>query len=168
MAARSVRANGLTETIEIAPGDIRDVRRLFAADSFHVVVSNPPYIPAGQGRVNPNDQRAQARHEISVTLADVTRAARYLVRSKGRAYFIYPSKRLTDLLALCREQRLEPQRLRLVHPRRDEDAALVMLEARRDGKPGLRVCAPLYVHEAEGGYSAEAARILGETDGPGD
>ena len=100
-----------------------------------------------------------------MTLSDMVQAARFLARAKGRAYFIYPSKRLTDLLALCREHRLEPRRLRMVHPRPDRDAELVMVEAVRDAKPGLRVCPPLYVHDQDGKYTPEAARMLGETVG---
>ena len=165
MAARSVRANKLDDAIEIVRGDIREVPARFTADSFDVVVSNPPFIPVGQGRVNLDDQRAQARHEVSVTLAEMVQAARFLARGKGRVYFIYPSKRLTDLLAQCREHRLEPRRMRMVHPRPDRDAELVMVEAVRDAKPGLRVTAPLYVHEQDGKYTPEAARMLGETVG---
>ncbi len=162
LAARSVRANGLDGAIKIVTGDIRQVRARFAADSFDVVVANPPYLPAGQGRLNPDDQRALARHEVSLTLPELIHAARHLVRGRGRVCLIYTSKRLAELLALCREQRLEPRRMRLVHPRRGADAELILLEAVRDAKPGLRVLPPLYVHERGNVYTTEAAAMLGE------
>jgi len=162
MAERSVEANALNESIEIQHGDIRKVREMFAADSFDVVVSNPPYVPLGKGQVNPEDEKAQARHEVSVKLNDVVEAARYLIKPKGKAYFVYPAKRMIDLLCLCRENKLEPRRLQFVHANMASGAKLMLLEAMRDAGPDLKVLRPMLVYNMEGGYTEEVANILNE------
>ncbi len=66
-------------------GDIRGVRRLFPPQSFDHVVSNPPYMPVDKGRLNPDSQKAIARHEILCSIGDVIAAAAYLVLCRGLA-----------------------------------------------------------------------------------
>jgi tRNA1(Val) A37 N6-methylase TrmN6 len=59
---------------------------------------------------------------------------------------------------------LRPELLRLVHPRADEPATRLLALARRMERPApLRTEPPLVLHEADGSFTAEAARILGET-----
>jgi tRNA1Val (adenine37-N6)-methyltransferase len=164
MAERSVAANRMKDKIAILRGDIRKIGEEFAADSFDIVISNPPYLPVGKGTVNPNDAKALARHEVLVTLADVVRAARYLLKSHGRAYFIYPTYRLIDLICQCREHKLEPRRLRFIHANAAGGSKLAMLEAIRDAGVELKVVRPLHVYNMEGFYSEEVAEILNEHD----
>jgi len=164
MAQRSVAANRMETVVEIHRGDIRKVRETYPADSFDVAISNPPYVPVQTGNINPNDARALARHEVLVRLPEVVGAARYLVKSKGRVYFIYPAYRLIDLLVLCREQKLEPRRIRFIHANQTSGAKLVMVETVRDAGVELKVLKPLLVYNLEGGYTEEVAEILNESD----
>jgi len=95
------------------------------------------------GRINPDPERAVARHEIHASLGDVLKAARRLLEGKGRLATIYPAERLTDLLARMRGIGLEPKRLRAVHPSLDAPAKLVLVEGVCDGRPGLEILPPL-------------------------
>jgi tRNA1Val (adenine37-N6)-methyltransferase len=164
MAERSVAANRLEDRIDIQRGDIRRVRDEFETDSFDVVISNPPYIPVEKGTINPEDAKAYARHEVTVKLADVVGAARYLSKSKGRVYFIYPVIRLVDLLAECRAHQLEPRRIQFVHANQNSGAKLAMVETIRDAGVELKVLRPIFVYNMEGGYTEEVAEILNESD----
>ena len=74
MARRSVALNHLQERVEIVQGDIRKAGELFAPASFDTVTANPPYMTARHGLVNPDLERAAARHELLCTLEDVTAA----------------------------------------------------------------------------------------------
>lgn len=162
MAERSVAANEMKERIAIRQGDIRSIRESFAADSFDVVITNPPYIPVGEGNVNPDDEKAVARHEVKVSLEEVVKAARYLVKAKGRVYFVYPVKRLIDLICLCRENSLEPRQIQFVHANQASGAKLAMLKAIRDVGQDLKVCKPMIVYNMDGTYTQEVATILNE------
>lgn len=162
MAERSVAANRMEDEITIQQGDICTVRQDFKADSFDVVISNPPYIAKGKGRMNPNENKARARHEVNVTLANVVGAARYLAKPKGKVYFIYPVMRLTDLLCECRAKNLEPRRLRFVHANQASGAKLAMVEAIRDAGSELKVVRPMIVYNTDGAYTEEVAEILNE------
>lgn len=162
MAGRSVEANKLESNVEIQQGDIRNVQKSFPAASFDVVISNPPYIAKGKGKLNPDDKKAQSRHEVNVTLTDVIEAARYLVKSKGKVYLVYPVIRLADLICKCREHKLEPRRLQFVHANQNSGAKLVLVEAIRDAGMQMKVIKPMFVYNMEGEYTEELAEILNE------
>jgi tRNA1Val (adenine37-N6)-methyltransferase len=147
-ASRNARLNGLRDRMPVVRGDLR--RLPLEHGSFHAVVCNPPYRRARSGRINPDRERAVARHEILASLDDILRSARLLLREKGRVSLIYPAERLTDLLAGMRGLGLEPKRLQLVHPNVDAGAGLVLVEAARGGRPGVTVLPPIL---DQGGYS---------------
>ena len=119
MANRSVLLNELEERVSIKEGDIKEAVQLFGASSFDVVTSNPPYMNEGGGLVNPFAAKAIARHEILCSLEDVVAAAARLLRPLGRFYMIHRPHRLTDIMVLLRQYKLEPKRIRFVQPYAD-------------------------------------------------
>ena len=158
-ARENMALNNLTERSEIVTGDIRDHRALFRAGSFDLLVCNPPYFPQGSGALPQDTDRAAARSEIRCSLSELCAAAAYLMQTGGRACFIHRPERLSELLVNLAQAGLEPKRLRLVC--RDVQAApsLVLVEARRGGKPGLTVEASLYLQDPNGTESDEYKRI---------
>lgn len=153
-ARRSVALNDLEGRIRILEGDVREIGRFFAPQSFDVVLSNPPFRAPGSGRLAPADERAAARHELAGGLEDFLRAAAWLLPPGGRFYIIYLAERLAELLEGMRRAGLEPKRLRCVHGRLGEPARMVLVEGRRGGRPGLALEAPLLVFSGED-YSDE-------------
>ena len=159
LARENLALNGLEARGEIITGDIRDHRSLFRAGAFDLVVCNPPYFPPESGAVSPNPDRAAARSELLCTLPELCAASAFLLRTGGRAYFVHRPERLSELFVCLSSAGLEPKRLRLVC--RDADAApsLVLVEARRGGKPGLTIEPALLLKNADGAESAEYRRI---------
>ncbi len=158
---RSVQLNGLEKIITIRDGDLRQIRSLLDAESAQVVVANPPFRKPESGRVSPQSERAQARHEVAGDLKDFVAAAAYLLGTGGRCYFVYLAERLAELLDLLRQAGLEPKRLRCIHSRAGQPARMVLVESRRGGGLGLTIEAPLYVYDGEH-YSAEVLSCYGE------
>ena len=157
LAENNADRNGLSDRFQIIEGDLRDIGRFVSAESFDLVVGNPPYHQRGRGRVNPDDQRARARHEIDSTLNDVARAAAFAVKNHGPVVIVYPADRTAVLFKALNDYRLEPKRLRLVYSYPEDDQArLVLVEAVKNGGHGLHVMTPLYVYlSRDGSYSAE-------------
>ena len=155
LAERNVLLNGLAGQIEIMAEEMQNLPRQFPPRSFAVVVSNPPYRPLGSGRLNPLAERAIARHELQGSLDMVAQTASYLLPAGGRLALIYPAWRLVHLCCLLRSYHLEPKSMRLIHSRPGEDAKLVWLEARKDGREEIKVLPPLMVYQSQGGYTAE-------------
>ena len=131
MAARSVALNHLEEKVSIVKGDIKEASRLFGAASFDVVTSNPPYMNDAHGLKNPDLPKAIARHEVLCTLDDVAREAAKLLRPGGRFYMVHRPHRLIEIITALTKYKLEPKRMKMVHPFVDKEANMVLIEAVR-------------------------------------
>ncbi len=158
MAVRSVAMNGLEKQLEMVCGDLRDYHKSAGYGKFDAITVNPPYLPAASGAHNPNVHQAMARHEINGTLEDVISACAKLVRTGGKVSMVHKPSRLAEIVTLMKHYKLEPKRMRFVHPRADQEANMVLIEAMRDGKPEIRLLPPLIVHEGDA-YCNELAEI---------
>lgn len=161
MARRSVALNHLEEKITIVTGDIKEASRLFGAASFDVVTSNPPYMNYSHGLKNPDLPKAIARHEVLCSLSDVTREAARLLRPGGRFYMVHRPHRLVEIITALKDCRLEPKRMKMVHPFADKEANMVLIEAVRGGRSMIKVEAPVIVYKEPGVYTDEIYTIYG-------
>ena len=158
LCRRNLTENGLRDD-GILTGDLRNFRTLFRAGAYDLVVSNPPYFPAGSGYSAPDPARAAARDERACTLDELCAAAGYLCRWGGSFALVHRPERLAEIFCAMRAHGLEPKRLRLVQHRADSAPSLALIEARRGGKPGLAVEAPLLLCSPDGGDSPEVREI---------
>ena len=161
MATRSVALNHLEEKVSIVKGDIKEASRLFGAASFDVVTSNPPYMNDAHGLKNPDLPKAISRHEVLCTLDDVTREAARLLRPGGRFYMVHRPHRLIEIITALTKYKLEPKRMKMVHPFVEKDANMVLIEAVRGGKSMSKVEAPIVVYQEPGVYTQEIYDIYG-------
>lgn len=161
MADRSVRYNNLEQRLKFIHGDLKEQKLLKALEKTDVVTVNPPYKLKDSGILNPLDKNAIARHEVLATLEDVIIAARILLKDNGRLYMVHRPERLADILITMRKYKIEPKRIRMVHPNTKKAPNIVLVEGQRDGGAFLKWDPPLYVYKDEGGYSDEINRIYG-------
>lgn len=161
MASRSVRLNGLEHRIDIITGDIKEAGRIFGGASFDVVTTNPPYMNDCHGLKNPDLPKAIARHEVLCTLEDVVREGARVLRPGGRFYMVHRPHRLIEIITALTRHRLEPKRMKLVHPFVDEEANMVLIEAVRGGRSMIKVEKPLIVYKEQGVYTDEIYDIYG-------
>jgi tRNA1Val (adenine37-N6)-methyltransferase len=160
LCERNIRDNSLEGRTTVFAQDLRRLSRTFARGSFSVIVANPPYIKEGTGRTSPHAARQIARHDRSASLGSWLNLHRFL-KNSGKYCLVFPAARLAELATLMKRRKLEPKRLRLVHPYRDKPASLVLLESVKEGGTGLEVLPPLIVHEPGGGYTKEMGEIYG-------
>jgi len=160
LAERNMRLHGLEDRIRILHEDLKNLPKSFASGSFDWMTCNPPYRPLAAGRVNPDPQKALARHEIAASLAEICAVMAYLLRAGGKAFLIYPAARSVELLSRMRQHALEPKYLRPVYPRVGERAKWVLVEGVRRGRESLLVDIPLYLEEETGGYTEEVRRMF--------
>mgnify|MGYP000144319296 CR=1 FL=1 len=144
MARRSVELNKLQNDIIIIQEDFRNLKNIFKNQQFDVVVSNPPYISLGQGKINPSNSRAIARHEIKGNLEDIISVSNYLLKNKGRIYLIYRSTKLIKLILTLKKYGIEPKVVKFIHPRQGKNANLVLLEGIKGGKEELKIDNPIF------------------------
>ena len=159
MAARSVRGNGLEDSIRIHCHDVRGIRTLLPCSAYSLVVCNPPYEMRNTLQMPETDALRTAKMETECTLQDIAQAAKWLLKNGGRLCLCLPPKRMAEAFETLKSVRIEPKRLRLVHTQIDRPARLILLEGCLNGKAGLSVLPPLIVKDENGQDSAEIKRI---------
>ncbi len=160
LAQQNVWQNGLRHRVDIVQADVRRMHCLLPAGVFATVVCNPPYREVGRGRLNPNLEKAVARHELTLTLCQLLEAVRHVLCRRGLLVMVYHPSRLAELCAKLETVQLRPRRMRLVHSALHTPASMVLIEAVRDGRDALTVLPPLYVYDTAGVYSLEMQAIF--------
>ena len=161
MARRSVALNKLADKVDIVTGDIKEASAVFGLASFDVVTCNPPYMNHNHGIVNPGEAKAIARHELLCTFEDVVREASRVLKSDGRFYLVHRPFRLVEIMNKLTEYKLEPKRMKLVHPFVDKEPNMVLIECMKGAKSMVKVEAPLIVYKEPGVYTDEIYDIYG-------
>ncbi len=158
MARRNARRNGLHDRLSFMEGDIRRIREHFPPQSFRAVVMNPPYEEPGRGRPCASETAQTARQGGTCSIGDVADAAHYLLGSHGRLYLVFKAERASEVLTTLTSRKIEPKRLRFVHPKPGRRASVFLVDSIRGGRPGLVVEPPLFIEKEEGGYTEDFLR----------
>jgi len=161
MARRSIAMNKLDDKIDIVIGDIKEAAAIFGLASFDVITSNPPYMNHSHGIINPGEAKAIARHEILCSLEDVIREAARALKPNGRFYLVHRPFRLVEIMNSLSAYKLEPKRMKLVHPYIDKEPNMVLIECIKGAKSMIRVEPPLIVYKEPNVYTDEIYDIYG-------
>lgn len=161
MANRSVEMNNIQERVKIINENLTKLKDKIKAGSVDAITVNPPYKAKNSGLINERDTKTIARHEISCTLEDIIIEAARELKSSGNLYMIHKTERLVDILSLMRKYKIEPKRIRFIHPNVNEAPNLVLVEGTRSGKSFLKVEKPLYVYKENGEYTEDIKKIYG-------
>lgn len=163
MAKRSTKLNSLEEKLIFINEDLKNIEFLKTIEKFDVVTVNPPYKLNSAGILNPNDKLAIARHEVLCNLEDVISAARILLKDNGRLFMVHRPERLADIFMLMRKYKIEPKRVKMIHPKMGKAPNIVLVEGQRDGGAYLKWEQPLYVYDDNGNYTKEIDSIYGRS-----
>lgn len=162
LARKNVVENGFSERIEIVEMDFRTISQHLLPEDWDLVVSNPPYRRLNTGRINPNRQRALARHELTGSVQDVFAAADHLLPEAGRLAVIYPAARLEHLMVTAHRHGFSPKALTVIHSRCSDSARLVHLECCKGGGEELHVAPPFFIYDRDGTYSKAMQSLCAE------
>ena len=161
MASRSVSLNNLDEKVKIVCGDIKEAGVIFGKGTFEVVTTNPPYMNDLHGIKNPDMPKAIARHEVLCTLEDVVKEGAAVLKQNGRMYMVHRPHRLIEIIEVLKKYKLEPKRIKFVHPFVNKPANMVLIEALKGGKSMVKVEEPIIVYKEQGVYTDEIYDIYG-------
>ena len=112
----------------------------------------------GSAIVNDENKMSIARHEVCCTLDDVIKEAARMLKTNGEFFMVHKPERLVDIFCTMRKYKIEPKRIRFVHPSIDKPANIVLIEGSRDGKEFLKFEKSLYEYE-NGEYTDEIYEI---------
>lgn len=159
LAKKSVELNSLETKINVINDDIKNVPALFEKYSYDSVICNPPYAKAMHGKESPTDAKAIARHEILCTLQDVIKSAEYLLKPNGHFFMIHRPERLSEIIVCLNKFKMEASAMRFVQSTSKSVPSMVLIEARKNIKPNLKVAPPLIIYKEQGVYTDEVQSI---------
>lgn len=152
IAKKNIEYNKLNDKINIINGDIKNYKPKLKVDA---VISNPPYMKIGEGKVSENRLKAVSRHEVELDLAGLLRESARILKSGGSLTLIYRTDRLYEFSALLADYGFAPKRLRFVYSKRGSDSILFMVEVIKNKNVKLSVLEPLYIYDENGLYTDE-------------
>ena len=162
MASRSAKFNYIEEAVRFLNVDIKAFKEYFRKEEFDIITTNPPYMKGQAGLKNEHPSVVLARHEVACTLEEIIAASGYMLKGRGKLCMIHRPHRLVDIICSMRQNRLEPKRMRFIHPKPGKAPTMVLVEAVKYGGPELRIESPLMVYNEQGVYTDEIYEIYGK------
>lgn len=163
LAKKSISINNLESQIEIINMDAKNVIDMYETDTFDLITCNPPYFKYNEGSIiNNNDIKTLARHEVTFKLDDLFKVSRKLLKNGGSVCLIHRTDRLIDIIESMKKNNIEPKRIRFVYPKIGSESNLVLIDGHKNGKSGLIILPPLYVHDKNGNYTNEVLKMFGK------
>jgi tRNA1Val (adenine37-N6)-methyltransferase len=144
-AKRNVVANSRENTIQIILNDIKNVKSSDMGGKADIIVSNPPYKKKNSGRLNPDSQKAVARHEIALDIDTLFDCSNRLLNKYGRIYVIFPAERLSDLILSMERHKFGLDTIKFVHTKKDAPAKMVIVCAKKNSRQNCIVKPPIYI-----------------------
>lgn len=161
LAKDSVKLNNLDNQIEIINDDINHLGKIWNTESFDVITCNPPFFKVGENsNFNQSDYKTYARHEVSLTLEQLIKISRKLLKNKGVLGIVHRPERLMEILFLLEKNNLIPKKIQFVYPKLNCEANTVLIEAKKNANPGLKILEPIFVHEANGEYTDQVKKYF--------
>ena len=165
MGLSSIKENKLDNQITFINRDVKELSSEFSSGCFDVVTCNPPYFKyQDDSMINNNDGKAIARHEIMVKLEEIIEISSYLLKNGGTFAMVHRPDRLIEIINLMQKYHLEPKKLRMVYPKIDGQANMILIEGVKNGKSGLKLLSPLITYVKPGIYNEEIRKMFGGSD----
>jgi tRNA1Val (adenine37-N6)-methyltransferase len=162
LAEKNIIMNGLQDRVKVVLADIKDMKKKIPLLKYDLVVSNPPFRKPATGLLSVGEEKAVARHELRLELADLAETASNLLKARGRFCMIFHPERLFELIDILRRNQLEPKRIRFIHNDINATSKIVLIEAVKDGRAGIKVENPLFMYNEKGEHTAEVSEMYGK------
>ncbi|MCI9279489.1 MAG: methyltransferase [Bacilli bacterium] len=140
LALESIKINGKEQQVRIINDDVRNLKNYYSAQSFEVVLANPPYFKLNkQSLINQNDCKALARHEISLCLEDLFKISKYILKEKGELYLVHLPDRLEEILFFCEKYKIRAKKIHFIFSKGKAKAQMVLIKCVKGGNNKLDV-----------------------------
>lgn len=161
LAKETVKINNLENQIDIINDDINEFYLNYETDSFDVITCNPPYFKlTEQSNINDSENKTIARHEKTLTLDQIFKVSKKLLKNNGIIAIVNRPERLIEIIDSMKKNNIEPKKIQLVYPKKGKEANILLIEGAKNGKPGIKILPPLLAHEENGNYTKEIKKYF--------
>ena len=161
LAKESVEYNKLENQISIINADINEYYKEIEQGSIDIITCNPPYFKYQKdSNINDSEYKTIARHEVTLNLEQLMSISKKLLKTNGIIGIVHRPERLIDIIIEMKKNNIEPKKIQLVYPHMDEEANILLIEGRKNGKAGLKILPPLYSHKEDGDYTDKIKKFF--------
>ncbi len=157
-AIRNIEINHLESQLSCVLSDVRELK----FKDVDYIISNPPFFRVNEeSHLSTTEEDMIARHEIKLTLEDLIQKASSFLKNGGYMTFIHRPDRFEEVVKIIGDNQMVIKRIRFVHPYLHKKANHVLIEAMKNGNPGLVVEAPLILYHDKHIITKELIQIYG-------
>ena len=133
--------------------DVKDVISKFDTDSFDIITCNPPYFKTNEmTKQNDNEIKRIARHEICITLDDIFKVSKKLLKNNGKIVMIHRPERLEEIFKSMKDNNITPKIVQFIYPKERQNSNMVIIEGRKNARKGIKVLPPIIAHSKDNEY----------------
>ena len=138
VARKLAELNSVEDKVGFLCADVKDIKDVVRAESFDMVISNPPHFSRKIESLNV--KRRLERSINGESMEGFVKAIFWSLKNGGEYVLVLGVENFMDWLWLLRKMRLEPKLMRFFHPK--NKAELVAIRGRKNARPGLIVEMP--------------------------
>lgn len=161
LGVKSIKYNKLDDKINIYNMDIEDYSDVLESDMYDTITCNPPFFKVNENsRINDSDYKTIARHEVKLNLDDLMKIARKLLKNNGNIAIVHRTDRLIDIIESMKKNNIEPKKIQFVYPKKNKESNILLIEGTKNGKPGIKILDPIYLHNIDGTYTDQVMKYF--------
>ncbi|MBQ9081592.1 MAG: methyltransferase [Clostridia bacterium] len=136
MSLKTISLNGLEEKFSAVNCKVQEIPKEYT-EKFSLILCNPPYEKGGFE--NKDYKKAVCRKELFLTLSELATAASRCLKFGGRFVLCHRADRLAEVVYTLHAYGMEVKRIQPVAGRREAEPYLVLIEAVKGGKAGVKL-----------------------------
>ncbi len=140
LAIKSIKENNMVNMVEIINANVKDATQYLKSNTIDVITCNPPFFKVNKTTLVSKDfEKAQARHEISITLEEIFKIATNLLKSNGKFYLVHRPERLQEIMKYASNCQLAVKDIKFISSYSEDYAIMVLLKFVKNGQIGTKV-----------------------------
>lgn len=129
---------------------------------FDFIISNPPFYHTNVTK-SQNKHIANSRYSDSLSLEEFLASCNRNIKPKGVLYFCYDAKQIGDIIPLLSKFKLNLTKLKFIYSKDNQNAKLVLIEAKKSSRSMCEVVLPLVVFDKDE-LSVDAREIFNKAN----
>ncbi|QPJ62280.1 MAG: methyltransferase [Candidatus Nitronauta litoralis] len=166
-AQSNLADNNALDRVQLVHADFLEWSLAHLNETFDWVISNPPYRKLNSGRINPDREKALARHEITLTLESLVSRAEKHLNPGGKLCLAYPTERLEEVKQVLVSNGLQPVKVRKVFGNESLPARFFLILAERNLEEANCEEDRFFIYEKNGSYTSAMKSIYESFNYPG-
>lgn len=142
-AIHNININHLSSRLSCVLSDIKALK----FKDVDYIISNPPFFKVDEeSHLSTTEEDRIARHEITLTLDELIQTSASFLKNGGYFTMIHRPERFEEIARIMMKNQMTIKRIRFVHPYLNKKANHLLIEAMKNGNPGLMVEPPLILY----------------------